>query len=271
MRPIQALLSALLLLNLGGCEALNPDPDEDGLTTEFEESIGTDPLLNDTDGDGFDDATEVLTYFSPRNQDDHPYEGAYPRGPLMNGDAWDEYTDDAGWDEGEISRGWKVTDQHGDEIKLKRFFGSVVLIDMSSEWCGPCRSTAETLDEEYQDRKEDGFVIIQLLLDGLGMGDRNPQGDRWIEEFDITFPLIEDGDLHAAPHYIPSGSFGIPNYTVIDRQHQIDTWYQAGGEPPWELIDDLLDEDRPDVDYVLPENADELYESLEINPNSWIN
>jgi len=263
-----SLLAALLLLNLAACVA-DPDPDDDGLSTVFEESIGTNPELSDTDGDGFSDAREVLTYFSPRNENDFPYEGEYPRGPLMSGDDWDEYTDEAGWAEGEISRGWKLTDQHGEEIKLKRFFGSVVLVDLSSEWCGPCRISAETINEEYEDRREDGFIVIQLLLDGLGVGDATPDGDRWVEEFGLTFPLIEEGERHAVPHYVPPGSFGIPNYTVIGRDHRIASWYRAGGEPPWDDIDALLDEDRPEVSYALPENAEELYEELGLDPNSW--
>ena len=271
MRLALSVLTLLSTLPLMACLApVNPAPDEDGLPTEFELSIGPDPEQEATDADGFSDAVEVLTYFSPRNADDHPYEGEYTRGPLMGSDEWDSYTEDAGWDENDISKGWKVTDQHGEESKLKRFFGNVILIDMGAEWCGPCRQATETLDEEYQDRKEDGFVVIQLLTDGLSMGDRNPDGDRWIDEFDITFPVIEDGEFHAAKRYVPAGSFGIPNYTVIDRNHEIHTWFQEGGQPPLEVIADLLDEDPPSVDYSLPENAEELYEALSIDPNSWI-
>lgn len=40
-------------------EVLEPDPDDDGLHYETEESIGTDPERGDTDGDGLDDGTEV--------------------------------------------------------------------------------------------------------------------------------------------------------------------------------------------------------------------
>ena len=109
-------LLAIGLIPLTGCEVLDPDPDDDGLTTEFEESIGTNPRLADTDGDGFDDALEVLTYFSPRNEEDYPYEGEYSRGPLMSSSDWDEYTADDGWDQGDISRGWKVEDQFGQEL-----------------------------------------------------------------------------------------------------------------------------------------------------------
>jgi peroxiredoxin len=264
-----SLLAALCLVPLVACE--NPDPDEDGLSTEFERAFGTNPEVADTDNDGFDDALEILTYFSPRDADDFPYEGGFSRGPLMRKAEWDDYTEDDGWGVDDITRNWTLTDQHGGEIQLKRFYGNVILIDLSSEWCGPCRMTAETLDEEYLDRKDDGFVVIQLLLDGLTMGDRAPQGDRWIDEFGITFPLLEDGDFEAAERYLPAGSYAIPNYTLIDRQHRIHTWYKSGGEPPWDDIDALLAEDRPEVDYSLPDNAEELYELHGLDPNSWTN
>jgi len=254
----------------GSGEDASGDNDEDGLSNGFEEEIRTDPDLADTDGDGFSDAEEHLTYFSPRNAEDFPYEGEYPRGPLMSQDDWENYTDDSGWSEGDISAGWKVTDQHGAEIKLKRFYGSVILIDLSAEWCGPCRTAAVTLEEEYQERKDDGFVVIQLMLDGYGMGDGNPDGDRWRNEFGLSLPVIEDGDAHAAQYYVPPGSFAIPNFTVIDRQHRIRSWYQAGGSPPWSLIDSLLDEDTPEVDYPMPENADQLYEDLGLQLDEWL-
>lgn len=280
-RPALALLLVALFVG-SGCDALpntdpndgvsNPegDPDEDGLTNAFEESIRTDPELADTDGDGYSDAEEYLTYFSPRNEEDFPYEGEYPRGPLMSQADWESYTEESDWIQGAISSGWKVTDQHGAEIKLKRFFGSVILIDVAAEWCGPCRTAAVTLEEEYDQRKDDGFVVIQLLLDGYQMGDRSPDGDRWRDDFGLTLPVIEDGDAHAAQHYVPAGSFAIPNFTVIDREHKIRSWYQAGGSPPWGLIDSLLAEDPPEVDYPMPDNADELYEALGLEPGRWV-
>ena len=47
----------MLSLTVMGCK--NPDPDGDGLTTEEEMALGTDPNLADTDGDGLSDADDI--------------------------------------------------------------------------------------------------------------------------------------------------------------------------------------------------------------------
>jgi hypothetical protein len=43
---------------------LSDDPDYDGLTTDEETALGTDPLNADTDGDGLSDFDEVRTYLT---------------------------------------------------------------------------------------------------------------------------------------------------------------------------------------------------------------
>lgn len=41
------------------------DNDEDGLIDSFEEAIGSDPNKSDSDGDGYDDKTEIINGYSP--------------------------------------------------------------------------------------------------------------------------------------------------------------------------------------------------------------
>lgn len=44
---------------------LAPDSDQDGLSDQDEEVFGTDPLLADTDGDGYQDAAEIRQGYNP--------------------------------------------------------------------------------------------------------------------------------------------------------------------------------------------------------------
>lgn len=79
------LLSASVLLGLGGCgdketddsaptddssEPADDDLDDDGLTNDEEEELGTDPEEEDTDGDGCDDKDEIDSGHDPLDDTD---------------------------------------------------------------------------------------------------------------------------------------------------------------------------------------------------------
>ena len=226
-------------------DAAPGDPDGDGLDTSFEEQIGTDPNDEDSDGDGYEDGEEYMSYFLPWDASDQPYIGGYPRGPLP------DEIDGQGWHAGEITRNWTAQDQWEQELQLHRFFGNVVVVEVAAEWCGPCQASAETLEEEYQERKDDGFVVIQLLLDGQSY-DSPPDLERWADQFGLTSPLVSDHNQEIAQHYVASGSFGIPNYTILDRELVVRDWFQEGGTIDWSLVDSLLDDPAPEVDWPLP-------------------
>jgi thiol-disulfide isomerase/thioredoxin len=259
MRSVFAIPLALSMV-AAGC-ATNPDIDEDLLSNEFEALIGTDPESSDTDGDGYSDAYEHFTYFSPLRANDVPYEeeGAdYHRMPLLFGDDWDEVSDGAGWDEGDFSRSWTATDQFGIDLKLKRFYGQVILIDVSAEWCNPCRGAAANLQEEYEQRRDDGFVAFTVLTEDPE-GEPAPSADRWSDDFGIHAPIIEDGARDIADRYLTTA---YPTYTILDRNHEIVSLDAQGGEADFDLIDDLLAEDPPDVSYLWPEGVAEIAEAL---------
>jgi thiol-disulfide isomerase/thioredoxin len=282
MNRFALLLLPLLLLVLSGCSGImrgnsgggggggGDDTDGDLLSDEFEILIGTDIDKVDTDGDGWTDTEEYFTYFQPDLESDYPYTGRYPRGPLMDGDAWDEYTAEDGWAEGDISNSWSDEDRFGDPIKLRRFYGQVILIDLSAEWCGPCQYVASTLDDEYTDRKEEGFVAIQIMLDGQTTS-QEPDLDRWANDFGLTNPIVGDHEREFARRYVPGGNYGIPNYTIIDRNFEIVDWFQEGGTPNLSLIDSLLEEEPPEVEYPWPDNADEIRDELGLpDADSWV-
>ena len=258
MRFTNTLLAALAL-SLPACGAA--DTDGDLLSDAFEELIGTSTELADSDGDGFTDAEEYLAYFDPEDGDDFPYSGNYPRGPLPS------ELEGSGWGQGDISEDWSGLDQHGEELSLHKFYGNVVLIDIGSEWCNPCNQAAPEAEEHYQDYIDEGFMVVGMLLDGLQQ-DSPPDVDRWIEEHELTYAVLDDSDQDKTQHYIPEssdGSFGIPLFALIGRDLTISIHGAGASDWSTEDIEDLLGAEAPYVEWPMPENTGDLRASLGID------
>ncbi|MBK9366102.1 MAG: redoxin domain-containing protein [Deltaproteobacteria bacterium] len=281
-RPLASPLVCLSLLLTLGCAGDAPsaptDDDGDGLLSDFEAQVGTQPDQADSDGDGCDDALEVLSYFDPLNAEDRPYQGVYPRGPRPDDAAFAEMAETfgAGFDTGQQNTNWTLLDQHGEAVELYDLYGQVVLLLIAREWCEPCQEEAVALEPFYQEHKDRGFVVLNLMLEGIE-DDSPPQTDRWAEYWGLSYPILGDhspGDYtqtEAALHYIdtPGLGYDTPNHTLLDRQLRTVTLYDLNGLDA-DKINGLIDTPVPEVDVLLPENADALRAELGLNPDSWL-
>ncbi len=252
------LCVGLLLVGCGGSDA-----DEDLLSDRFEQALGTNYQIADSDGDGFTDAAEYLAYFNPQNDEDYPYEGGYQRLPSP-----ENYPDDGheeanpingnGWREGDISQNWEAEDQFHDLFQLHDFYGQVIMVAIGES---TQTQAAAARADAYNDFGPDGLIIIDILVDDVPV---DPDG--WAEDNGITHIVIEDSDQEYIDEYIvlsPENTFSIPNFTTIGRDMEIKDHYRAG-QADFNLIQDLLDEDPPDVYWPLPSNVSELRDQLEI-------
>jgi peroxiredoxin len=279
-----ARLTCFTLLLAMGCEAdaptkdANADADADGLTDAFEAQVGTLPDQADSDGDGCSDTLEVLTHYRPLDAEDRPYQGLYPRGPRPDEAAFAEMAETfgAGFDVGQQNLNWTLTDQHGEAVELYDLYGQVVLVLIAREWCEPCQAEAQALEPYYQANKDRGFVILNLMLEGIA-DDSPPQTDRWAEYWGLTYPVLGDhspGDYTktiAAQHYINTSSlyYDTPNHSLLDRQLRTVTLYDLQGLDSDEITA-LIDTPVPEVDVLMPENADALRDELGLDAASWV-
>ncbi|MBW1878328.1 MAG: hypothetical protein JRJ84_08205 [Deltaproteobacteria bacterium] len=122
------------------------DTDGDGILDGEEVDIGTDPTLLDTDGDTYTDGEEVDFGTDPLDEEDRIYIGYWPYNPDK-----DELAD-PGLDGhpalGERIGRFVTIDQFGEEVDFYDFAnqGVPVMVDISAQWCPPCKQLAKWLD-----------------------------------------------------------------------------------------------------------------------------
>ncbi len=102
----------------------------------------------------------------------------------------------------------------GESVTLEDYRGKVVLVNFWATWCPPCRVEMPGFQRVYEDREEDGFVILALSTDRGGTG-----GVRdFIEERGLTFPTAM-ASAEAVQAF--GGVRALPTSFLIDRDGRI--------------------------------------------------
>lgn len=188
----------------------------------------------DSDGDGHTDAAE-------NDAGTDPEDGfSWPTGPCSWPDFRDEAADDGvvgtGWGFDEIMPSFETIDQCGDPFDLYRYYGFVVLIDISAGWCVPCRALAEDIEAHYQSDRAKGFTVLYVMIDGdiQDEGTTDAFLNEWVDQYGISFPVTREqarGDVTTPLRTARTMQDGIPNLILLDRDMRIDM-AQAGAPEP---------------------------------------
>lgn len=124
-----------------------------------------------------------------------------------------------------IATNFTENDSQGVPLTLESYRGNVILLNFSAMWCMPCIAEAPILVQLYNTYKEMGLEIIQCIYQDE---DSNPADledlARWLDEFGISFIVINDPDRSTVDSYIISA---IPTNIIIDRDFIIR--YRAEG------------------------------------------
>jgi thiol-disulfide isomerase/thioredoxin len=210
-----------LALALAACA---PAPDA------IDSGTAPDSATLDSDGDGYTDAEE-------REAGSDPEDGfSWPDAP----GSWPDFSDLAdaaisspGWGMDDQIHDVQLVDQFGQAISLYQFYGLVVLLDLSAGWCPPCNTVAEDAEELYQRHKEDGFVLIHLMIGGWDTEEDDLVEveflREWSDLYGLSFPVtaeqaVEEGadSLVDSLRYAGTLTGGIPNFILLDRELRID-------------------------------------------------
>ena len=98
-----------------------------------------------------------------------------------------------GFSVGDVPHDFRLIDQHGAEVSLWQFYGSVVLLDISTMWCAPCQQIAQDVNETWEDYRDEGFMYLTVLpedFEGASVGADDL--DLWAENFNIEAPVMAD-------------------------------------------------------------------------------
>ncbi len=118
--------------------------------------------------------------------------------------------------------------------------GRWVLLNFWASWCDPCRTESPALQRFHEAHRADGFTVL-----GINLDDATEDARDFVEEFDLTFPQLRDGN--GAERREAYGMTGFPESFLIDpagrialiRRGPVTEQYLRGAVEP------MIEEPRP--------------------------
>lgn len=148
---------------------------------------------------------------------------AYPAGPYgkETGDVLENICFPQGWMD---PLGEGADEEKLRPINLSDFYSpdasdpfKIMLLNSSALWCQACKVEHRTLSEEYESRRDDGFVVVSgLYQDDAGDPATVPNLVWWVKTFGSTYPMALDPESQFG-----SGSAAPLNFVIDLRTMEI--------------------------------------------------
>lgn len=107
-----------------------------------------------------------------------------------------------------------LPDLQGQAVRLSQLRGKVVMLNVWTTWCPPCRKEMPTMEALYRRLRDADFVLLAVSQDVDGHKTVLP----YIREGGYTFPVLLDVRGEVGRRY---GVTGYPETFIIDRQGNI--------------------------------------------------
>jgi len=115
----------------------------------------------------------------------------------------------------EIAPDFALSDLSGRAVRLSALRGRVVLVNLWTTWCPPCREEMPSMERLYQRVRDRGVELLAVSEDDP---DTQDAVRTFVREMDVSFPVLLDPDREVGRLY---GVWGYPETFVIDRQGRI--------------------------------------------------
>jgi peroxiredoxin len=107
-----------------------------------------------------------------------------------------------------------VPDLAGQAVRLSGLRGRVVLLNLWTTWCPPCREEMPSMERLYQRFKDRGFVLLAASQDEGGAAVVEP----FVRQLGLTFPVLIDPEHQIGDRY---QVWGYPESFLIDREGRV--------------------------------------------------
>lgn len=100
----------------------------------------------------------------------------------------------------------------GGQMTLSDLRGRVVMINLWTSWCPPCREEMPTIDNVYQAHKDEGLEVLAV---NSTFQDSEADAAAFAQELGLSFPILLDRDGAVSRRYQLRA---LPTTYFIDRQ-----------------------------------------------------
>ncbi len=134
-----------------------------------------------------------------------------------------------GYKVGQLAYDFTLLDKSGNRKTLSNYLGKVVLLDLCTMWCGPCREETSHLQSLYMRYKAEGLIILNGLCENYAAEPiRLSDLAVWAKTYHTSFPVLADlfyGVYNPYTAFPSSKSY--PLNILVDRTGKI-RWKKYG-------------------------------------------
>jgi peroxiredoxin len=110
----------------------------------------------------------------------------------------------------QLAPDFSVVDLSGKTVRLSALRGRVVLVNVWTTWCPPCREEMPSMERLYRQLAGPDFELLAVSEDEGGLDAVR----RFVEDLGVTFPVLYDPERQVGTRF---GVWGYPETFVIDR------------------------------------------------------